>query len=81
MLRLLGMQNMFFQIYMGMISSILNHIARKNMIFHLFFKVVTLLFGFCLCRGLGTGEPIIGLNYGHLYGSLERVEAIITSTA
>lgn len=30
---------------------------------------------------LGTGEPIIGMNYGHLYGSLERVEAILTHTS
>lgn len=28
--------------------------------------------------GLGTGEPIIGMNYGRLYGSIERVEAIFT---
>lgn len=31
--------------------------------------------------GLGTGEPIIGMNYGRLYGSLERVEAIFTHTS
>eukprot|EP00250_Pteridium_aquilinum_P035603 c9708_g1_i1 orf=292-981(-) len=30
--------------------------------------------------GLGTGEPIIGMNYGRLYGSIERVEAIFTHT-
>lgn len=29
---------------------------------------------------LGTGEPLIGMNFGHLYGSLERVEAIFTHT-
>lgn len=29
--------------------------------------------------GLGTGEPIFGMNYGRLYGSLERVEAIFTN--
>ncbi|KAH7302116.1 hypothetical protein KP509_23G057300 [Ceratopteris richardii] len=31
--------------------------------------------------GLGTGEPIIGMNYGHLYGSIERMEAIITNAS
>lgn len=27
---------------------------------------------------LGTGEPIIGMNFGRLYGSIERLEAIFT---